>query len=146
MVVDKPTINKGFIYFNLLFMKKLVSIGEKKIFFHISKIWTFEIFKTIPKDDWCGYPPYTVRVNWSQEPFFFDWEKFYMDYTNVESTLASLEEHKKEIAEMEEAGKTEEEIQKAMEWKWINFEDRIEYIIDCEGIQELIKKWIETLK
>lgn len=124
--------------------KQVVSVGEKKVYFFINTLHSFEIRKTPPQDDWCIYPPYVVNINGSEEQFLYNGEKFYLEANN-KKTQELMKQHAEEAEAMKAEWKTEEEIQTAFAGKWITFVDRIEYIIHCDWLQEKLQKAIETL-
>lgn len=134
------------IYYYSHTMKQIVSIGEKKCYYYINKIWTLEVRKTPPQDDWCVYPAYLVSINGSDEDFLYNGTNLYLEAKNKEETVKQLELHAKEAKQMQEDWKTEEEIEKHFEWKGTTFVDRVEYIIDSpDDFHALLTKAIQSI-
>lgn len=125
-------------------MKKFVSKWEKKIYFYLAKAGTVEVVKTPDLNDWVEYPPFIVRINWSEQNIFYD-GKFYIEQTNKEEQLKELELHKDEITKLQEEWKTEQEIQEIMTWKGTQYVDLVEFIIDNEEVINAVKKSVELL-
>ncbi len=127
-------------------MKKIVSIWEKKAYFYINKIWTVEFRKTPPQDDWCVYPAYIVSINNSDMQFLFNGTNFYLEVENKAEKVKELDEHAQEAQKMQEDWKTDEEIKEYFAWKWTQFVDRVEYIIDSpDDLKWILEKAIQSL-
>lgn len=125
-------------------MRKVVSRWEIKKTRYIKELWDLDVRKA-PVLEWIELEPYIVRINWSEEQYQYCEGKLYLDEKNNELCNKEIEEHQKVMALMTEEGKTEEEIREYMKWKWTDYVDRVEWVIECEWLLEKINLLITKL-
>lgn len=89
--------------------------------------------------------PYLVNINDIQKTFQYDDGKFYLDVNNSELQEKEMEEHSKVVKIMQKEGKTEDEIREYITGKGNEYIDKVECIIECEGLKENVKRAIILL-
>lgn len=126
-------------------MKNIITRWEIKKFMFIKEIKFLEVRKA-PIIEWYKLESYIVTINALEEQFqYSDW-KLYLDETNVELNKQDIEKNKKVIKMMEEEWKTEAEIREFIEWKWVDYIDRVEFIIVCEWLIDMIDWAIKQIE
>lgn len=126
-------------------MKQIVTQGELKAYLYVGKIGTVEVSRTPPIDDWCVYPAYLVRINGWEESFLYNGSQLFLERTNPKTT-EERKQHTEEAKKLEAEGKTQEEVEAFIKWKWTIYVDRVEYIIDSpDNLKDILEKAILAL-
>ena len=126
-------------------MRKIVSEGVIKKYFYILELKDLVVSKFHLEEGMEDVKPYLVNINGIQKVFQYDGDKFYLDVNNNEKQEEEMEEHKKVVEVMQEEGKTEEEIREYITGKGNEYIDKVECIIDCDGLLERLNKAITSL-
>lgn len=116
---------------------KVVSDWVKKQAIYFDTIVQLHAFRPEPQDE-LPAAEWVVLVNWGEEGFQFDWEKFFLYENNKIEHNKEIELHAKEQAKLEKEGKTTEEIRKYFEGKGTRYIDRVEYKLFKKGTSGLV--------